>query len=159
MRLSPLAIGLAVLLTVSLAGMPAAAAVQESDNDYDPEELASAYNENIDSVPDVIQNRAADERVELNVHTSEGETVTYTAVTDDDARITEIREGSHDPTIRVTTDEATIREVANAEDTATAASEAYESGDIRVEGVGTANTVKVEAVKIGHSIGSALGLL
>lgn len=159
MRLSPLAIGMAVLLTVSLAGIPAAAAVQESENSNDAEDIAAAYNENIDALPDVLQNRAADERVELNVQTSEGETVTYTATTDEDARVTEIREGSHDPTIRVTTDEETIREVANAEDTGAAASEAYESGDIQVEGVGLTNTVKVQAVKIGHSIGSALGLL
>lgn len=159
MRLSPLAIGMAVLLTVSLAGMPAAAAVQESENSHDAEDIATAYNENIDEVPDVIKNRAADERVELNVQTSDGETVTYTAVTDEDARITEIREGSHDPTIRVTTDEATIREIANAEDTGATASEAYDSGDVQIEGVGLSNSVKVEAVKIGHSIGSALGLL
>lgn len=159
MRLSPLAIGMALLLTVSLAGMPAAAAVQESENSNDAEDVAAAYNENVDALPDVLQNRAADERIELNVQTSEGETMTYTAVTDEDARVTEISEGSNDPTIRVTTDEATIREIANAEDTGAAASEAYESGDIQVEGVGVTNTVTIEAVKIGHSIGSALGLL
>lgn len=159
MRLSPLAIGMAVLLTVSLAGMPAVAAVQESENSHDTENLAAVYNENVDQLPDVIQNRAAGERVELNVQTSEGETMTYTAVTDEDARVTEIREGSHDPTIRVTTDEATIREIANAENTGAATSEAYESGDIQIEGVGLTNTVTVEVVKVGHSIGSALGLL
>jgi putative NIF3 family GTP cyclohydrolase 1 type 2 len=159
MRLSPLAIGLAVLLTVSLAGMPAAAAVQESDNSTDAEDVAAAYNENVDDLPDVIKNRATNERVELTIETSDGETVTYTAITDDEARVTELREGSHDPTLRVSTDEATIREVANADNTGAAASEAYESGDIRIEGVGVVNSVTVEVVKVGHSIGSSLGLL
>jgi putative NIF3 family GTP cyclohydrolase 1 type 2 len=159
MRLSPLAIGLAVLLTVSLAGMPAAAAVQESDNSTDAEDVAAAYNENVDDLPDVIKNRATNERVELTIETSDGETVTYTAITDDEARVTELREGSHDPTLRVSTDEETIREVANADNTGAAASEAYESGDIQIEGVGVVNSVTVEVVKVGHSIGSSLGLL
>ncbi|MEF8806486.1 hypothetical protein [Natronomonas sp.] len=159
MRLSPLAIGLAVLLTVSLAGMPAAAAVQESDNSTDAEDVAAAYNENVDDLPDVIKNRATNERVELTIETSDGETVTYTAITDDEARVTELREGSHDPTLRVSTDEETIREVANADNTSAAASEAYESGDIQIEGVGVVNSVTVEVVKVGHSIGSSLGLL
>jgi hypothetical protein len=159
MRLSPLALGLAVLLTASLAGMPAAAAVQESQNDPGAGGIAAAYNENVDSLPGVIENRAANERVELNIETSEGGTETYTAITDGDARITEFREGSHDPTLRVSTDEATIREIANADNTGAAAAEAYESGDIRIEGVGMVNTVTVEVVKVGHSIGSALGLL
>lgn len=159
MRLSPLAIGIAVLLTVSLAGMPAAAAVQESENSHDAEDVAATYNENVADLPDVIKNRATNERVELNIETSEGETVTYTAITDDEARVTELQEGSHDPTLRVSTDETTIREVANADDTGAAASEAYESGDIQIEGVGVVNSVTVEVVKVGHSIGSSLGLL
>jgi hypothetical protein len=159
MRLSPLALGIAVLLTVSLAGLPAAAAVQESQNSSDAGGVAAAYNENVDSLPGVIKNRAANERVALNIETSNGGTATYTAITDGDARVTEFREGTHDPTLRVSTDEATIREIANAENTGAAAAEAYESGDIRIEGVGAVNTVMVEAVKVAHSVGSALGLL
>lgn len=159
MRLAPLAIGLAVLLTVGLAAGPAAVAAQDGESDHNPDEIASAYNQNVDQLPDVIKNRAANERVELQVERSNGEVVTYTAITDEDARVTEIREGSHDPSIRVTTDEETIREVANAEDTPSAAAEAYKSDDVQVEGVGTVNTVTIEAVKIGHAIGEALGLL
>ncbi|WP_336136083.1 hypothetical protein [Natronomonas amylolytica] len=159
MRLSPLAIGLAVLLTVSLAGMPAAAAVQERDDSHSAENVAATYNENVGDLPDVIKNRATNERVELTIETADGEAVTYTAITDDEARVTELREGSHDPTLRVSTDEATIREISNADNTGAAAAEAYDSGDIRIEGVGMVNSVTVEAVKVGHSIGSALGLL
>jgi hypothetical protein len=159
MRLASLAVAMAVLLTVGLAAGPAAVVAQEDERSADAGSVASAYNENVDELPGVIKNRAADERVELNVERSDGGTATYTAITDDDARITELREGSHDPTLRVTTDEATIREIANAENTAGAAAEAYRSDDIRIEGVGVVNSVTVEVVKVGHAVGSALGLL
>jgi hypothetical protein len=94
----------------------------------------------------------------MTVEGSDG-AVTYTAVTDANAKVVEFEAGANDPTIRVTTDEATIRDIAEAEDTGAAAVDAYESDDVTVEGVGVTNTVTVETAKLGYEVGSALGLL
>lgn len=157
MRLSATAVTLAVLLVVGLAGAPAAVGAQSAQ--AAPGGVAEAYNQNVDQLPDLIRNRFADERVVMTVERAGQEDVVYTAVTDDDAQIVSIEEGEHDPTLEVTTDEATLREVTNSSQPMNAAIDAYESEDVQVEGVGIANTVTVEATKLGYSIASGLGLL
>ncbi|MFQ3319160.1 MAG: hypothetical protein ACI8UR_000552 [Natronomonas sp.] len=148
---------LAVLMTVGLAAAAVPATAQTADQDA--ETVAETYNDNIDQVPDVIKNRFADERVEISVEASDGTAQTYTAVTDEQARIQELKEGSDDPTIHVSTDEETINEVANADDPKAAGLEAYNSDEVTVEGVGFTNKVKVGAAKVSYRVGSALGIL
>lgn len=156
MRLRALAVALAVLLSVGLAAGPVAAAEQTSE--ADAKEVVEFYNQNVDEAPDVVRDRFADERVTLTVERDGQTNEVYTAVTDDDARIVSFEEGSHDPTMRVTTDEETVRNIAQSEDSAGAAVDAYQSDRIAVEGVGVTNTVKVEATEIGYAIASKLGL-
>lgn len=156
MRIAPKAVVLAVVLLAGLVAAPAAVAAQSAEGDA--ESVAQAYNDNIGDAPDVIADRFADERIAMTVEGSDG-AVTYTAVTDANAEVVEFEEGANDPTIRVTTDEATIRDIAEAEDTGAAAVDAYESDDVTVEGVGVTNTVTVETAKLGYEVGSALGLL
>lgn len=155
MRLRALAVALAVLLSVGLAAGPVAA---EQTSEADAKEVVEFYNQNIDEAPDVVRDRFADERVTLTVERDGQTDEVYTAVTDDDARIVSFEEGSHDPTMRVTTDEETVRNIAQSEDSAGAAVDAYQSDRIDVEGVGVTNTVKVEATEIGYAIASKLGL-
>lgn len=157
MRIAPIAAALAVLLTVGLAAGPVAAAGQASQ--ADTEDVVEMYNQNVDQAPDVIRDRFADERVVLTVERAGEEDDVYTAVTDDDARIESLEEGAHDPTMRVTTDEETMRDIAQSEDTTGTAVDAYRSERVDVEGVGVTNTVTVEATKIGYAVASKLGLL
>lgn len=157
MRIAPVAVALAVLLTVGLAAGPVAAAGQASQ--ADTEDVVEVYNQNVDQAPDVIRDRFADERVVLTVERAGEEDEVYTAVTDEDARIVSLEEGADDPTMRVTTDEETMRDIAESEDTVGTAVDAYRSDRVEVEGVGVTNTVTVEATKIGYAVASKLGLL
>lgn len=154
-----MAIGLVVALTAGLGAAPAMAAQETAAVDHDIEEAIDAYNAHVDEVPTVIRNRFANERVAITLERDDGEDIQYTAVTNGDAEVTDVDEGIVDPTIKVTTDEATVREVAQSEDPGAAGVEAYESEDVQVEGVGVTNTVKVESVKLGYKIASTLGLL
>lgn len=160
MRIAPVAVALAVLLTAGLVGGPAAVAAQDSQaSQADAEDVVAVYNQNVDQAPDVIRDRFADERVVLTVERAGEEDEVYTAVTDEDARIQSLEEGAHDPTMRVTTDEETMRDIAQSEDTVGTAVDAYRSDRVEVEGVGITNTVTVEATKIGYAVASKLGLL
>lgn len=156
MRLRALAVTLAVLLSVGLAAAPVAAAEQTSE--ADAQEVVEFYNQNVDQVPDVVRDRFADERVSLTVERDGQSDEVYTAVTDDEGQVVSFEEGTHDPTMRVTTDEATVRDVARSENPQSAAMDAYRSERVDVEGVGITNTVKVEATKIGYAVASKLGL-
>jgi hypothetical protein len=157
MRTTPKALVLAAVLLVGLVGAPMTVAAQSDDGDA--ETLVEAYNGSINEVPSVIANRFAGERVEIIVEQSNGETQTYTAVTNENAKITEFEDGVVDPTMRLRTDAETIRGIANAEDSGAAAVEAYESDSMTVEGVGVTNTVTLETAKVGYAVGSTLGLL
>lgn len=159
MRIGSIAVALLVLLSVGLASVPAAAE-QAPGTQHDVETVVETYNQNVDRVPDVIANRFSNERVEITIHQSGGQDVTYTAVTDGQARVVEFYEGSNDPTIRVETDAETIREIANSnpQNRRDVALQAYNSDAVQVEGVGITNTVKVESVEIGYTIANALGL-
>lgn len=157
MRRRALIVAVAVLLAVGLLGTPATAAVEGTDQDI--EDVVDAYNANVAEAPDVLTDRVADERVALTVERADEADIEYTVVTDETAEVVSIAEGHDDPTLRMTTNEATVDEIANAETPGEAAVDAYESDDIELEGVGLTNTVKVEATKLGYQIGSALGLL
>lgn len=166
MRHTPVAVALALLLTVGLTAAPAAAAGSADADvdaavtaDVDAEEVVEAYNEHVDEAPDVVRDRFADERVALVVERGGEPDVEYTAVTDGDARVVSLEDGSDDPTVRVTTDEATVDEIAGADDEVDAALDAYHEDRVEVEGVGITNTVVVGATEVGYAVASELGLL
>jgi hypothetical protein len=123
-----------------------------------PATVAERYNDVVERAPALIDERFADDPlqravalaayerandaladqvVELRVTTDDGETVVYTVTTDEDARIVSYDDGAtDDETLRATTDEATLRAVAAADDPAIAALDAVERGDISVEATG-----------------------
>jgi hypothetical protein len=82
---------------------------------------------------DLARQQVADRVVELHVTTDDGEELVYTVVTDDEARIVGYEEGPSDhETLRVETDETTLRAIAADEDPVSAALEAHERGDVVV---------------------------
>lgn len=157
MRNLSISIMLAALLVVGLAAAPAAVAADTSQQDTD--EVVDAYNQNVDEIPDFVKNRFADERVAVTIERDDAEPIEHTAVTDKSAHIVELEDGIADPTIRIITDEQTLREISNAENPVEAGTEAYKSEDVTVEGVGVTNTVVIETAKFVHRLGSSLGLL
>lgn len=73
--------------------------------------------------------------------------------------MTEHSEGApEDPTIRVLTSENTIDEILASDDPGSAFNEAYNNDEIRIEGVGVVNSVKIGVTKAGFRVGSSLGL-
>lgn len=158
---------LALLLTVGLTAAPAAAVGQSSEADVevdadaevDAEAVVAAYNAHVEEAPDVLEDRFADERVTLIVERSGQPDVAYTAVTDGEARVTSLEEGVDDPTVRVSTDEATLEEIANADDEVDTARDAYHADRIDVEGVGITNSLAVGATEIGYAVATKLGVL
>jgi hypothetical protein len=131
----------------------------DQSTDANLETVVDVYNDRVDEVPGVIRDRFADERVEVVIEHPDGADETYTAVTDDSARVTSLEAGSDDPTIRVTTDASTVGDVAESDDAVDTAVDAYRSDRVDVEGVGLANSVAIEATKVGYAVGSQLGLL
>jgi hypothetical protein len=122
--------------------------------------LVDEYNDRLDEAPDALReqyaddpmradgavatldaarSQLADERVELRVTTDEGDWVVV-AQTDESARIIDYEFGpdalDEPADLRLSTDEATLERVWTAEDPQAAAIEAYESGEIRIEGDG-----------------------
>ncbi len=144
----------ATVLILGFTAAPVAGIAASSSNDAAT--IVEEYNAQVDSAPDVITDRFANERVALIIEGEEDDDV-YTAITDEDAHIESLDEGEHDPTIRVITDEETLNDIAEADDPSAEAVDAYHSDDVTVEGIGVTNTVKVEATKAGYAIASSLG--
>lgn len=133
-----------------------------------PRAVAERYNEVAERVPALIderfaddpiqravalgvyelaKDRLADQVVELRVTTDDGDTVVYTVTTDDAARIVSYDdEATDDETMRVVTDETTLRELATADDPVTAAVDAYERGDITVDATGGVDATLVRGL-------------
>lgn len=143
----------------------AGAAGTDSVTGLDPASAARAeayverYNRGVDAAPDHIRERyaddvrgavvalsayetvrrqVADEVVRFEVRTDTGEEAVVTVRTDADAHVVDYRvgDGSTPPTVVVRTDEATLREVAGADDRLTAALDAVATGDVEVSGSG-----------------------
>lgn len=150
---------LAGLVVASLAGPVAAQDGGDERLVENLDALAATYNENLDAVPDVFVGQLANERVNIRVDTDDGEQWYY-AETGDDARVEDLERGQgDDATVRVTTDAATLDAIRSADDPAAAALDAYDSGDVRISGVGVVDSVKVEVVKAAVSVGRFLGLV
>lgn len=120
------------------------------------EAIADAYNQNAGDLPGFVAGQIAGERVELRVT---GDTdIVYTVAFDDAARATSISEGVADPTLRVTVASATLCDALQGDNPAAALTDAYQHGDVDIEGVGTANALKVTLVKTAIGIGQFFGL-
>lgn len=148
-----------LLVLVALPGTAAADCMDEAGEltSQDVQAVADAYNENADDLPGFVSGQIAGERVELRVT---GDTaIVYTVVFDDNARAVAVTEGVDDPTLRVTVASATLCDALQSENPAATLVGAYESGELTIEGVGTANALKVTLVKTAIGIAQFFGLV
>lgn len=155
-----LVVGIVVAATLG-TGAVAAQEDQRSDDRLveNLDALANTYNQNLEQVPGVFRDQLANERVEVVVESDDGANH-YAANTGDGARVTAIERGeAENPTVRVTTDAETLEEIRTADDPASTAVDAYDSGEIKISGVGVVNAVKVTVVEAAVSVGRTLGLI
>lgn len=148
----------ATLVLVALPGT-AAADCTDSAGELTGEELqaiADTYNQNVDDLPGFLTGQIAGERVEFRV-TGETELV-YTMVFDENARAIGVSEGSDEPTLRITVAGETLCDSLQSDNPGAALAGAYQSGDVAVEGVGTANALKVTVLKTAISIAQFFGV-
>lgn len=126
--------------------MPLAQQVSEDERVFeDLDGLVEAYNENVDEFPGPAKMVIANERFGVKVRTDEGHLAKYSFHTDSKARITEYHRGRlpAKPTMMVSTNEATIRDVRSADSPVSAAREAYRRDDISLRGIGLVNRIEV----------------
>lgn len=127
--------------------------VHEGDGDHLLEELkrqTDAYNENVDAIPGLLRGMVADERINAEIALEDGGTLDLAIGTDGSASVTEFREGSFErPTQVARTDEATARDIADAEDPGQAALDAVNDGRVTWEGRGgPVEQAKVAVTKV-----------
>lgn len=158
---------LAVVVVLSVA--PGSALAQDAD-DVDLDRFVEAYNANVDEAPGIVRGQLAGGEVEL--HIGDGSTIAgadtgtaYRFTIAEDGTVTDYGEGeAADPDYRVRTSEEVFLDILGSGGSDPAAAAAafdrhYDAGRIEIEGVGVANSVKVEAVKLAVWVGRTLGLL
>ena len=149
----------AALVVLVLPGTAAAADCTEGGaglTESDVQALADAYNQNAGELPGFVESQFAGERVELRM--TGDTTVVYTIAFDDNARATSVTQGSADPTLRVTVAADRLCAALQSDDPAAEFASAYQNGDVNIEGVGTANAIKVTLLKSAISVARFFGL-
>ena len=127
-----LVLAVAVLLVSALAG-GAVAQADDGDDLYESlEEMVPAYNENADAVdlgPITLAGTS-------NVYIQDGDSVVvYSLTMDDENRITALEESASEDAVRkITTDRATLTDIAAAENPASAFRDAVANDDIVISG-------------------------
>lgn len=148
---------IAVLVAVAVlnagAAVPAVAAPSADARSQvvDLDRLVDRYNENLDRLPKPARRVLANERIAVRVEMAEGDTRAYYFGTGKKSSIERHdRDGfENGPTVRIRTDAATVRELNETaeDDWRKAAIEAGTSDDVHMEGVGTANKMKIAFLK------------
>lgn len=89
------------------------------------------------------------EKVNLYVTDSDGQTATFSFRFDDQLQIHDFKQGERDDaTVEMTTDRATITEIADAERPGIAFLDAWKNNEIKVNGIGYTNSAKYFAVTV-----------
>jgi len=149
---------LVAVLLVAVAPGSAAAASDCTTGGVDASDVGAfvdGYNDSTDRIPGMLRDRLGDERVAVDVT---GVNATYTLVTNGSAHVTEIKNGSIDPTLRVTTTARVLCSATASEDPAGTMLDAYDRGDVDVEGVGIVRSAGVTVAKAAYGVGHALGI-
>ena len=160
-------LGALLAVVVVLSAAPGSAVAQDAET-VDIDRLVEAYNANVDGAPDIVRGRLAGKSIELRI--GDGSTVAgadtgaaYSFELRDDGTVADgYGEGeADDPDYRVRTSEDVFFDILESEspEAAAAAFERhYDAGRIKINGVGLANAVTVEAVKVAVWAGETLGL-
>ena len=116
------------------------------------EPLVEVYNENVENIP-VIKTVIGEERIHANISLNDGSVLTIGITTSKDAKVIGFEKGEiADPTIRVYTDENTVRTIMNSGDPVSAFQDALNSGAITYEGVGLGGKIQIGVMKIALKI-------
>jgi|GEM_PF-1730337 len=136
-------------LFVSAVAAPVSASSAQTSISCDGEtfeaplsEAVDAYNQNVDKVPSIIRPYILSNTTEVQIRNATEEN--YTVKTNDTGHITSASIGAASgEDVIVVTDKETVCSVVNADKPATAFQEAYENGEIEIEGKGAYNSAKV----------------
>ncbi|ABO35659.1 conserved hypothetical protein [Methanococcus maripaludis C5] len=108
--------------------------------------IAMKYAENLEDIP-FATNIASNERINLNVDMGEEDLLISIIVID--GKITSFEKGSlDDATMNVYTDENTVREILDSDNPVSSAQTALKAGNIKMEGVGLVNSIKISIANI-----------
>jgi hypothetical protein len=144
-----------LLLVASTAPALAQPSANWSDQFYEETKpLVEKYNENVERVPGVIRNQLGGEQVEVVVKPSGGgDDAVYSVALTDDGSIDSFEKGhASNPTYRVTTTQAAIEEIRNAEDKQKAFWSVYDRGDFEIAGLTLGTSAKVSVVETGAKL-------
>ncbi|RCV64266.1 hypothetical protein C5S53_09825 [Methanophagales archaeon] len=110
------------------------------------------YNQNVDDLP-FIKSLIGEERINCKISLGDGNVLMYGIETGKGAKVisVEVAEIS-DPTMKVYTTESTICTIMNAEAPVSAFHDAFNTGTIKLEGVGLANELKVGVMGVATNI-------
>ena len=95
--------------------------------------LVGVYNDNVGDIP-LMTSLIGEERINGEIALNDGSLLSLAITTDEDAKITSFERGViSDPTMRVSTDENTIRAIMNSSDPVSAFIDALNAGTITYE--------------------------
>lgn len=120
-------------------------------------------NEQIKQVPEVIMGIFGNENLNIYIDLENGQQLKFGVITKDNKLVDIKRKELDEPTMKVTTSETAIKEIATSSDPMTAAINALNSGKIKYEGVGIVNSVKSlvinTAISVLNIVASVVGFL
>ena len=120
------------------------------------DQVVAFYNNNTDAVPSMIGSVAASNTTELQIQNAAQEY--YTLQADGSLEITSVEFGeAEDPNVIVTTDQQTACSLYTAADPVAEFNDAYDSGEITIEGAGTIDKAKVFIVKRAMDLAGMFG--
>ena len=120
------------------------------------DQVVALYNNNTDAVPSMVGSVAASNTTELQIENAAREY--YTLQADGSLEITSVALGeADDPNVIVETDRQTACSLYTAENPITEFNEAYDSGEITIEGAGTIDKAKVFVVERAMDLAGMFG--
>jgi hypothetical protein len=101
------------------------------------------YNQHVDEIP-FVKSFIGEERINCNIALNNGSVLVLGITTARGAKVRDLKLGAiSNPTMNAYTTENTVRSIMGSEDPVSSFQDAFNSGAIRVEGVGLGNTIKV----------------
>ena len=120
------------------------------------DQVVAVYNDNTDAVPSMVGSVAASNTTELQVENAAQEY--YTLQADGSLAITSVELGeAENPNVIVKTDRQTACSLYTAADPVAAFNQAYDSGEITIEGAGTIDKAKVFIAKQAMNLAGMFG--
>ena len=118
--------------------------------------VVAVYNNNTDAVPSMVGSVAASNTTELQVKNAAQQN--YTLQADGSLEITSVELGAaEDPNVIVKTDRQTACSLYTATDPVAAFNQAYDSGEITIEGAGTIDKAKMFIVERAMDLAGMFG--